>query len=456
MAELLALLRERKHTFLEYDVPSMDVFRRRKFGGEAGSVPNDGFGDVYLVIDNYRALAEENEVLIEQVNQIINQGPSFGVHVVVTADRESELRPPVRSGFGSRIELRLAAVEDAKLVRSRFAKDVPVKPGRGMVAVNYVRLDSDPQSGLHTLVARPALASTPDSVFESDNVAAAVSRVAVGHAPPVRRLPARFGLEQVQALAAADRRQNVGAGGIAWAINELDLQPVYLNFAENAHLMVTGRRECGRTTTLATIMSEIGRVYEPGASIAPPTSRPSAQVWLVDPRRQLLTTLGTDYVEKFAYNLDGVCGDDGRAGCRVGPARATAGAVGRRAVVAGLVERAGDLPDHRRRPAAAAWLRFAAAQGRTMGDQGSRCRLACDRHPYLRWLVFGGQRPDAAGTGAGQRPVAGDGRRPRRRLHPRQDEGWPAAPRSWSADGRGHRRVRASRGHRTAAITRHG
>src|SRR6202034_3152689 len=82
--------------------------------------------------------------------------------------------------------------------------------------------------------------------------------------------------------------------------------PVYLNFAETANLMVPGRRECARPTTLATIMAEIGRVYEPGATIAAPTSRPSAQVWLVDPRRQLLTTLGTDYVEKFAYNLDGV------------------------------------------------------------------------------------------------------------------------------------------------------
>jgi DNA segregation ATPase FtsK/SpoIIIE-like protein len=175
-----------------------------------------------------------------------------------------------------------------------------------MLAVNYVRLDSDPQSGLHTLVARPALDSTPDVVFESDSIAAAVNQVAVGQAPPVRRLPARFGLEQVRALAAADRRGGVGVGGIAWAISELDLQPVYLNFAENAHLMVTGRRECGRTTTLATIMSEIGRVYAPGASIAPPTSQRSAQVWLVDPRRQLLTAMGPDYMEKFAYNLDGV------------------------------------------------------------------------------------------------------------------------------------------------------
>jgi type VII secretion protein EccCb len=308
VAELLALVRERKRSFLEFGIASMEMFRRRKFGGEAGPVPNDGFGDVYLVIDNYRALAEENEVLIEQVNVIINQGPSFGVHVVVIADRESELRPPVRSGFGSRVELRLAAVEDAKLVRSRFAKDVPVKPGRGMVAVNYVRLDSDPQAGLHTLVARPALASTPDNVFECDSVVAAVSRLTSAAAPAVRRLPARFGVEQVRELAARDTRQGVGVGGIAWAISELDLSPVYLNFAENSHLMVTGRRECGRTTTLATIMSEIGRLYAPGATSAPtpPPGRPSAQVWLVDPRRQLLTTLGSDYVENFAYNLDGV------------------------------------------------------------------------------------------------------------------------------------------------------
>lgn len=308
VAELLALVRERKRSFLECGIASMEMFRRRKFGGEAGPVPDDGFGDVYLVIDNYRALAEENEVLIEQVNVIINQGPSFGVHVVVTADRESELRPPVRSGFGSRIELRLAAVEDAKLVRSRFAKDVPVKPGRGMVAVNYVRLDSDPQAGLHTLVARPALGRTPDTVFECDSVVAAVSRLTSAQAPPVRRLPARFGVEQVRELASRDTRQGVGAGGIAWAISELDLAPVYLNFAENSHLMVTGRRECGRTTTLATIMSEIGRLYAPGASSAPPPApgRPSAQVWLVDPRRQLLTALGSDYVERFAYNLDGV------------------------------------------------------------------------------------------------------------------------------------------------------
>ena len=93
-------------------------------------------------------------------------------------------------------------------------------------------------------------------------------------------------------------------------------------------------------------MSEIGRVYEPGASIAQPTSRPSAQVWLVDPRRQLLTTLGTDYVEKFAYNLDGVSAMMDELG-GVLARREPPGPVRRRAAVPLVVERAGDLPDHR-------------------------------------------------------------------------------------------------------------
>ncbi len=452
VAELLALVRERKRTFLEYEIASMEVFRRRKFGGEPGPVPNDGFGDVFLVIDNYRALAEENEVLIEQVNVIINQGPSFGVHVVVTADRESELRPPVRSGFGSRVELRLAAVEDAKLVRSRFAKDVPVKPGRGMVAVNYVRLDSDPQAGLHTLVARPALADTADNIFESDSVIAAVSRLATGQAPPVRRLPARFGVEQVRELATRDTRQGVGVGrnrlghigiGSATGLSQLRREraphgdgPTRM-WADNdgGHHHVRNRpavctRNQQRTDTAGRKTVCAGVAGRPASSTADhPWLRLRGEV-RVQPRR--------------------CAGDDGRVGRGLGRPRATARFVRRGVVVAVVVDRFGGLLDRRRHPAAPAGLRFAAAQGRSVGDQGRRRRLACDRHPHVRWLVVSGQRPDAARTAPGECAVVGDGRRPGRGLHPRQDEGRPAAPWPRPADGRRHRCVRSGGRNRTA------
>ncbi len=205
------------------------------------------------------------------------------------------------------------------------------------------------------------MTDTPDNVFSSDSVATAISQVSAGHAPPVRRLPAKFGLAGADAgggRSAPERRrrwnrlghQRIGpAAGIPQLRRE--------------RAPGDGSTRMWPYTTLATIMSEIGRMYEPGASIAAPTSRPSAQVWLVDPRRQLLTTLGTDYVEKFAYNLDGVSAMMEELGRCTGPPRATAGLVGPRAAVPCLVERAGDLPDHRRRAAAAARLRLAAAQG---------------------------------------------------------------------------------------------
>ncbi len=452
VAELLALVRERKRTFLEYEIASMEVFRRRKFGGEPGPVPNDGFGDVFLVIDNYRALAEENEVLIEQVNVIINQGPSFGVHVVVTADRESELRPPVRSGFGSRIELRLAAVEDAKLVRSRFAKDVPVKPGRGMVAVNYVRLDSDPQSGLHTLVARPALAEHrrqhlrvrqrgrggqpagerpgPAGAPAAGEVRRGAGARAGGPGHPSRRWRGRNRLGDIGIGSAAGvsqlRRERAPDGDGStrmWADDDAGHHHV-----RNRPAVCAGSHQRTDTASGTTVCA--GVAGRPAPSAADHAGlRVRGEVRL-QPRR--------------------CAGDDGRAGRGIGRPRAAARLVRRRAAVAVVVERSGDLLDRRRHPAAPAGFRLAAAQGRSLGDQGRRRRLARDRHPHVRWLVFGGQRPDAAGTASGECAVAGDGRRPRRGLHPRQDEGRSAAPRPRPADGRGHRGVRPGGRNRAA------
>jgi hypothetical protein len=166
-------------------------------------------------------------------------------------------------------------------------------------------------------------------------------------------------------------------------------------------------------------------VYEPGASIAQPTSRPSAQVWLVDPRRQLLTALGTDYVEKFAYNLDGV---------------------------AAMMNELGDVLARREPP-----------PGLSAEELLSRAWWS---GPEIFLIIDDVQQlppgfdsplqkaaPWVTRAGAGQRSVAGHGRRPRRGLYPRQDEGWTAASRSWPADGRGHRGVRPGCCHGPASIT---
>ena len=164
------------------------------------------------------------------------------------------------------------------------------KPGRGMVAQNYSRLGSE-EEGLHTLIARPALRGTPATVFDSASVVEAVRRVAGRYrpAPRVRQLPTEVTLAELHARARREQHP-----GMAWALDERD-ELVDMG-KESPFLLVTGREDCGRTNALAAIMHEIKRVYAPGSTAAlqagTDDDRPRAQVWLIDPRRELLKVLG--------------------------------------------------------------------------------------------------------------------------------------------------------------------
>jgi len=92
---------------------------------------------------------------------------------------------------------------------------------------------------------------------------------------------------------------------VLWGMDEF-AHPVSL---DGPHLLVTGQAKCGRTTLCRTVLSEIGRVYAPGADAAAPDPsdpRERAQVWLVTPRRELLQELGGDYLQGWAYQPEGI------------------------------------------------------------------------------------------------------------------------------------------------------
>ncbi|WP_273735428.1 type VII secretion protein EccCa [Mycolicibacterium septicum] len=309
VSEMLELLERRQRSFPACGITSMDDFRRRKFGGVPGQVPDDPFGDVFLVVDNYQVLTGEastlrnKDLISAQIQKLVAEGAAFGVHVIVSVERDINLPPRMRGSWPRRIELKLQGPEDARMVRGRLTDAVPPgSPGRGMVAQNYVRLGAE-EEGLHTLIARPALASTADADFDSVSVVDAVLCAAADYrsAPPVRQLPDEISLAKLRMLA-SER----GHAGLAWALDERD-ELVGLG-AGSPFLMITGREHCGRTNTVAAIMTEIERVYAPGSSSAMGSSltdeRPRAQVWLVDPSRELLRTLGGDYVERFTYRND--------------------------------------------------------------------------------------------------------------------------------------------------------
>lgn len=312
VSELMELLARRQRSFPQCGVNGVEQFRRRKFGGEPGPVPDDPFGDVFLVIDDFKALTEETstirsrEAIVAQISTLILQGRSYGIHVMVSVLRENNMPLAARHAFPSRIELKLASDIDAQNVKARESAKVPVgRPGRGMVAQNYPREGVEPV-GLHTMTARPALSGTPGEVFDSSSVVAAVRRIAASYrpAPVVRRLPQELSLADLRA-AARSAADGSSLASVLWGLDEFD-HPVTL---DGPHLLVTGQAKCGRTTLCRTVLSEIARVYAPGADAAAPDPtdpRERAQVWLITPRRELLQELGGEYLQGWAYQGEGI------------------------------------------------------------------------------------------------------------------------------------------------------
>src|SRR5260370_24002357 len=104
VAEITALLESRERMFAERGIDSMLTFRRMRAAGEFAG---DGYGDVFLVVDNWLTLRQDFEQLEGSVTQLAARGLSYGIHLMAATNKWSEFRSNVKDLFGSKLELRL-------------------------------------------------------------------------------------------------------------------------------------------------------------------------------------------------------------------------------------------------------------------------------------------------------------------------------------------------------------
>lgn len=114
-----------------------EVFRDR-------SALDDGFGEVFLVIDNLYAFSRDNtdqfntrNPLLTKVTELVNVGLAYGIHVIVTTPSWLEVPLAMRDGLGMRLELKLHDSRDSNVrvvgALRRPAETVPPdQPGRGL------------------------------------------------------------------------------------------------------------------------------------------------------------------------------------------------------------------------------------------------------------------------------------------------------------------------------------
>jgi S-DNA-T family DNA segregation ATPase FtsK/SpoIIIE len=211
------------------------------------------------------------------------QGLSYGLHLVVSASRWSELRPALKDLFGSRVELRLGEPGESEVDRRRAA-GVPTRPGHGLAP-----------DGARMVLAVPWLSGSGTTGGErstGDLVAAVAAAWSGPSFAPVAVLP---DLVHVDDIPAGDAEGNAVHGAeIPIGVDEDGLARVAIDLMADPHLVCFADAESGKTTLLRVLARGLVR------ACAPDTVR----IVVVDYRRGLLGAVPASHLLVHASTAD--------------------------------------------------------------------------------------------------------------------------------------------------------
>ncbi|MEV3974541.1 type VII secretion protein EccCa [Streptomyces sp. NPDC050698] len=275
VAEVYGIMTRREEYFRTSGISSIAEFRTRRARGEI-STADQPWGDVFLVIDGWGNFRQDYDGLEPAVVDIAARGLGYGMHLILTASRSMEVRSNLKDHLMNRLELRLGDAMDSEFDR-KVAANVPTGvPGRGQT----------PQRE-HFMAAVPridGLSSDTDLAEATQALAAEVSR----HwqqpaAPEVRLLPREFPAQQ---LPPGDRFPN---RGVAFALDEDNLEPVFVDFEQDPFFLVFGESESGKSNLLKLLIQRITERHTGN----------EAKFFVVDNRRSLLGVTPDSHLAEY-------------------------------------------------------------------------------------------------------------------------------------------------------------
>ncbi|HEX4061155.1 MAG TPA: type VII secretion protein EccCa [Streptosporangiaceae bacterium] len=268
VAEVKGLLERREREFSERGIESIAAYRLLRAAGEFSG---DGFGDVFLVVDNWLTLRQDYEQIEADVTALAARGLGYGIHVVAATNKWSEFRPGIRDLFGTRFELRLGDPYESEMGRA-LAANVPERsPGRGLT-----------KDGMHFLTALPRIDGQSSPASLPEGVRRLIETVDAAwpgpRAPVVRLLPEAFPATQLPGPAQTGTR-------VPFGLDENTLSPVMLDFSNDPHFVVFGDTECGKSNLLRVIAEAVVARQTPE----------QARLIVIDYRRSLLDVADTEH-----------------------------------------------------------------------------------------------------------------------------------------------------------------
>jgi len=268
MAEIASLLDDRERYFRANRIDSIQTYRRERAAGRV----DDGYGDVFLVIDGWATLRTDFEDISMEVQNLAPRALALGVHFVLSSNRWMDLRAAIRDAIGTRVELRLGDPADSEINR-KFARQVPEgRPGRGL-----------DRQARHMLVAQPRIDGNHDDSTLAQGIHHACQQLASAWkgapGPKLRLLPTQIDLAELQAMVPGDAGPVIG-------IDEARLEPVTLAMEQDPNLIVLGDAKKGKTTFLRALTRELIRGKTPD----------DLRILAIDLRRNLLGEIPEEFL----------------------------------------------------------------------------------------------------------------------------------------------------------------
>ncbi|WP_422743671.1 type VII secretion protein EccCb [Mycobacterium sp. WMMD1722] len=238
VAEVKAVLRQRERTFKEFRVGSIAAYRQMR-QDPSNPAAADPFGDVFLVIDGWPAFVAEFPDLEPVVQDLAGQGLAFGVHVIISTPRWTELKSRVRDYLGTKVEFRLGDVNETQI--DRITREIPNnRPGRAVSLEKH-----------HLMIGVPRLDGVHSAADIVPAMSAAVAHLADRHterAPKVRVLPERVYLHELDPAPPTPDADYRTRWTVPLGVRESDLSVAYNPMHSTPHLLIFGAPKSGKTT----------------------------------------------------------------------------------------------------------------------------------------------------------------------------------------------------------------
>ncbi|MER5661440.1 type VII secretion protein EccCa [Streptomyces mirabilis] len=275
VAEVYGVMTRREEYFRSSGISSIAEFRTKRARGQI-SLTDQPWGDVFLVIDGWGNFRADYEAVESVVLDIAARGLGYGIHLVLTASRSMEVRANLKDHLMNRLELRLGDTMDSELDR-KVAVNVPTGvPGRGQAP-----------GKLHFMGAVPRIDGLTSDTDLADATAALATEVSrhwqAPGAPEVRLLPREFPARQLPPGDHSPQR------GVAFALDEDNLEPVFVDFEQDPFFLVFGESESGKSNLLRLLIKQLTERY----------SGDDCKLFVVDNRRSLLDVTPSTHLAEY-------------------------------------------------------------------------------------------------------------------------------------------------------------